>query len=103
MKTLSWQAKGGAPTRPRPGRRCVRPARARALVGELVQGGRGFLRDHQGVTRAQGAHVEEGQHSLVLVHAVTGDLAPDDAGEDGLAHAFAPSAALARRARAMAA
>ena len=47
---------------------------------------RALLGDHQGVPAADRVDVQEGEHALVLVDAVAGDLAPDDLAEDRLAH-----------------
>ena len=65
------------------------PHGRRGVVAELVEGRRGFLGDHQGVTGAEGEDVKEGKDVGILVDLVTGNLASDDFGEDGLSHAQA--------------
>lgn len=67
----------------------------RGVVAEPVEGRRGFLGDHQGVPRAQWEDVKEGKDMGILIDLVTGNLASDDLGENGLSHA--PSVATAKR------
>lgn len=66
-----------------------------AVITELVERCCGFLGDDQGVTGAEGKDVKEGKDVGILVDLVTGNLASDDSGEDGLSHA--PSVAAAKR------
>ena len=53
------------------------------LVGELVEMRLALLGDHQRMAAGERIDVEEGEHVLVLVDAVAGDLAVEDAVEDG--------------------
>jgi hypothetical protein len=53
------------------------------VVGEFGEGGLGFFGDDQGVAGGEGIDIEEGQDVGVLVDFVAGDLALDDAVEDG--------------------
>ena len=60
--------------------------RGRRFLGQLVERRHGFLGDDESVPGREGIHVEERENVIVLVDAMAGNLALDDAAEDGLAH-----------------
>lgn len=68
--------------------------RGRGVVRQFMQMHSGFLRNNQDMSDAEGADIKKGQHMLILMDSVAGDLSREDPGKDGFTgfiHGFVTS------------
>ncbi len=82
LQKVVGRGPGGREHRAGDSRQCF-AQRSRGGVVELVQEFAFALGNHQGVPGAQWRDIKEGNHQRALVDAVAGDLASDDARENG--------------------
>ncbi|MCY1177436.1 hypothetical protein D9M73_177460 [compost metagenome] len=64
------------------------PRQCLVVLGQVVQGANGFLRDHQEMYRCLWGNVVEGQNLVVLVNDLRRDFPVDDLGEQSIHSCF---------------